>query len=367
MTPQQRREKVIADKLENAKKRKESHARWAKSALKLPPRPVRPDPNSGDEIKANFFRVAHNGTTELHRYIINLDLVNNREPKKRELRRYLISTLLQDNPNTFAQPYACDYFSHIISTGRLWNHPASDDPRPGDATNWRILQHTRTPAPPQTNRIALNSKITYEGSVRMRDLAALVRRAHRQALTFPPEEHFKALNIISWRHINSPAWTAGRVGNKFYPDHVDLRADLHRDERQTINGRPMWVKIKVYEARTGFFTSMRPGDGSLLLNVNTATSAFFPTWDLQAFIEARWGAGIPPLRERTRGELIGLRVTFDGDDPTLNKTRVVAEISNFTIYQQLFFTDSAKTQQRRVFDHMNTSKSTLLFYPASSN
>jgi len=56
---------------------------------------------------------------------------------------------------------------------------------------------------------------------------------------------------------------------------------------------------------------MRLGDGSLLLNVNVTTSAFFPSINLQDWIKRRWIENIPP--KKSRHELIGVGVTYRGD------------------------------------------------------
>ncbi|APA10292.1 hypothetical protein sscle_06g050620 [Sclerotinia sclerotiorum 1980 UF-70] len=65
---------------------------------------------------------------------------------------------------------------------------------------------------------------------------------------------------------------------------------------------------------------MRPAVGSVLLNVNTSTSTFFPPSILDDWVIRRWRTEIPPNADQE--DLIGLRVTFNanGINP---KTRVI--------------------------------------------
>ena len=69
-----------------------------------------------------------------------------------------------------------------------------------------------------------------------------------------------------------------------------------------------------YVVHKGFFSSIHPGRESLLLNVNPATTAFYPPIILQDWIRARWpfAAQLPRPNPIDWTELKLLRVTFEG-------------------------------------------------------
>jgi hypothetical protein len=151
--------------------------------------------------------------------------------------------------------------------------------------------------------------------------------------------------FISWKIINDPSWPGGRVGNKIFPDKPGLSTNVPLK-----NPRP-----KVYELKTGFFTSTRPGlgDGWLLLNINATTSAFFPQLNLQEWLKRRFnlnGRFIPDARDLDRNELKDVKVVFECDN---KKARSICEISYVSILQQKFKkNDGTETS---VFDHMKKS------------
>lgn len=154
-------------------------------------------------------------------------------------------------------------------------------------------------------------------------------------------EDYRALNIIIWRDI----YRAGniiRIGNKFFPlNNPQLCQRLDRQFNITHpNGQQQSVTRHIYDARTGYFTSVRPGQGQLLLNINATCSAFFPAavnarpLNLQEWIHDRWaGAGIPPADESK--ELKGVKVTFNLD-PLPRPKRTIWAISRQTVGQQTF-------------------------------
>ncbi|KAF7901748.1 uncharacterized protein EAF01_007047 [Botrytis porri] len=197
------------------------------------------------------------------------------------------------------------------------------------------------------------SLIIYEGPFQ-RD--ALDTHMSSSDSSFLPDADLRMLNIISWFQINGydqqhpPIFDGFRVGNRFYPAVGGVIPD-HKipSAHETI-----------FLIRTGFFTSMRPAIGSVLLNVNTVTSAFFPPEILSTWIKLRWEQEIPPVNEQT--DLIGLRVTFSGDGP-ISKTRVIRDVNSLNISQVNFTpknADGTPGQVTSVFDHMRNSKLTLL-------
>jgi eukaryotic translation initiation factor 2C len=219
----------------------------------------------------------------LYKYRVQLDKIGGEEPTNKDLRRRLIRNLLNLNtPN--AEASASDYFSHIVSVGELYDDLNGDNKE-------RSFQHTRPPHGklPAVTR-GMNSTIHFEAEVRLEELQALVKGGVTEVEgeePYHPDEDLKSLNLLSWARINYNDFNGAHIGKKFYPSEDSLNALLHRSVYNKQERRN--YSIDVYEARTGFFSSMRPGNGSLLLNVNVTTSAFFPPINLQDFINKRYG------------------------------------------------------------------------------
>ncbi|TGO52411.1 hypothetical protein BOTNAR_0325g00040 [Botryotinia narcissicola] len=100
---------------------------------------------------------------------------------------------------------------------------------------------------------------------------------------------------------------------------------------------------------------MRPAIGSVLLNVNTVTSAFFPPEVLSTWIGLRWEQENPPVNEQN--DLIGFRVTFSGDGAN-PKTRVIL---TFTPTDA----NGAPGQITSVYNHMRNKYHLLRFNPST--
>lgn len=109
----------------------------------------------------------------------------------------------------------------------------------------------------------------------------------------------------------------------------------------------------LYVARIGFSSSIRPGDGSLLLNVNPVTSAFYPTdWSLHKWIWQRWTSlSDPEENKKMHKELKGLKVIFKGD--AKKKIRTISGFSNNPV-EKHNFTKRGGTVQTNVYKHMVT-------------
>lgn len=203
--------RLTPDELKSrAKAKQEQHKkdmqRWTQAALNLTPSPGRPTqsaqappPNPNELIKANFFQVTFDGQAQLHRYAVKFGQINGKDPVKRELRRYLVHQLVTTNVPSTAH-WASDYHSSFVCAGRLYNVPADSFTK-----TFNITPRPGTPA------VAVQATITYEGIV---DVAAIGRHVspslqNRVKLTFPAAEHFRALNIITWKQINDMAWPGG--------------------------------------------------------------------------------------------------------------------------------------------------------------
>ncbi|KAG4432890.1 hypothetical protein IFR05_011636 [Cadophora sp. M221] len=111
----------------------------------------------------------------------------------------------------------------------------------------------------------------------------------------------------------------GRFGKKLNPDIADLSQDLVLNENV------------IFGAKTGFFSSVRPGIGSLLLNVSVTTSAFYPAGvSVQKWIERRYNKNkIPPGGKLE--ELRGLKVDLLGDH---GRSYRIEAVGPFNEYQE---------------------------------
>ncbi|KAF7949123.1 hypothetical protein EAE96_008292 [Botrytis aclada] len=304
------------------------------------------DANLPEPVQANYFRVTFKSALDLRRYRIQLDQINSKDVVKRELRRALIKDLLQQNrpPGTWVS----DYSEYIVSVGKLYSEFAD---APGATVE--VLHHR--PGRDQS-WVPMRSLIVYESPFQ-RD--ALHRHVTSIDSTFVPDADLRMLNIMSWfmingyRSQNAPYFDGFRVGNRFYPTVGGVIP---------FNQVPL-VGDPIFLIRTGFYTSMRPAIGSVLLNVNTVTSAFFPPEILSTWIRLRWGQEIPPDNEKNH--LIGLRVTFSGD-VTSPKTRVIRDVSSLDVSQETFTPENADGtpgQATSVYDHMRNKYHLLRFSP----
>lgn len=92
---------------------------------------------------------------------------------------------------------------------------------------------------------------------------------------------------------------------------------------QLMVDRIMWVFLHTLGenaavVRHGFFSSMRPGQGALYFNVNTAATTFHISQTLYAYLEDM-GLNRHPISDTTKQGLTGFKVRFLGDP--LNKRR----------------------------------------------
>lgn len=208
-------------------------------------------------------------------------------------KRFLITGLLAANAPDH-ENWATDYDSIIVSNGELYNNSAL-----------ALSQVTQTPhlctgRGNDSEPVRVDSFVTYLGQINLKGLKAYVENGSDFE---DVADVLKSLNIISWKNINKPDFEGGRVGNRFYP-------------RERKGKMKAVTTPDLYQIRDGFLSSMRPGSGSLLLNVNTVTSAFFSPMNLQDWIEKCWA------KETLEGNLVkyfrskfkGIRVTLDIHD-----------------------------------------------------
>ncbi|TEY53574.1 hypothetical protein BOTCAL_0244g00010 [Botryotinia calthae] len=301
-----------------------------------------------DPVQANYFKVTFDSNVDLRRYKIKLDQINSRDVVKRELRRTLIKELLEKNPP--AGIWVSDYCEYIISVGKLYEAFA-------DVSGATIeVLHDR-PGRDQS-LVPMRSLIIYEGPFQANALNTHVSSINS---SFVPDAELRKMNIISWLRINgyntqnAAIFDGFCARNRFYP----AVGDVIPYHQVPLHGDPIFL------IRTGFYTSMRPAIGSVLLNVNTVTSAFFPVGILSSWIKLRWEQTVPPVSEQN--DLIGLRVNFIGEGMS-PKIRVIRDISARDVGHTSFTPTDANGspgQTISVYNHMRNKYLLLRFSPAA--
>jgi hypothetical protein len=344
--------------------------KWDEAEKLLPKRKLIENPkpqNSGgetlDRIKANFFKFDIDPKVKVFKYSITLgdtrqkDEVNldesaktksNEDDKgnqkgngkdkrklKRETKRFLIESLLDSNP-PLHNNWATDYDSIIVSSGSLYQNAAESS---GNVT---ATPHQCT-GRGGVDKVWVKSYVTCLGEV---SLKSLKRHVEVQLELDNLTDILKCLNIISWKTINSRgAFDGGRVGNRFYPNSTEVKNEANDDP-------------SLYRIRDGFFSSMRPGQGSLLLNVNAITSAFFSPINLQTWIDKCWPVDRRPNGKEFKSKFKDIRVTFNlHKPPKPSRLWAICGLSSKTVAETTF-----KDKEGRVIkvsDYMKSSKSFL--------
>ncbi|TGO14137.1 hypothetical protein BTUL_0057g00030 [Botrytis tulipae] len=326
--------------------RKENCEKWTGASLRLAGYPSNNQlPASGyNKIRANFLEVRiTDPTINLRRYRVEFGKMPNRDRDgiityrsivKPDLKRAMINQMLAANPP--ATVYTTDFFCYIISVGRLY-------PDCGDAIGNAVTRdHQLTSADPTLAPLSISTSLIYERIVNLAELRRFVNRVPERDMTYHPGEDLKSLNIISWQMIFPDTFQGGRLGNKFYPESAPFSTVNNTQNRQ----RPLW------DLCDGFFSSMRPGDGRLLLNLNCTTSAFFHQCLLEDWISAKFGLLLPNSANVIR-ELRGVKVTFKGDPKTPKKKWSVTGTDGQPIGVKTFTKDNG--QSITVWQHMTNT------------
>ncbi|KAI9697774.1 MAG: hypothetical protein M1836_004450 [Candelina mexicana] len=274
------------------------------------------------EAIVNFLKVPQLPKV-LYKYSISIPLIGGKEVKNRAFKRRLIEQVLVQTPfNDHDQHLATNWTSLIIATDVL---PLTE----GDNQDVFLsvdLRGTQT---------EIKLKVSYVDSLRTDELLE-----YGKGSTAINPENFDytniatALNVLIQGHVSRRNSDVTLIGtNKFYinpgstPSH-NLSGGLH--------------------ARRGCFTSTRPGDGEVLLNVNTATSAFFTAQKLSSFIQECFRNKTRLFSHETTAlaaMIKGLRVSLLYDPVTTTKldplapgrrTTTIAGVSETPVERQRF-------------------------------
>ncbi|KAF8848371.1 Piwi-domain-containing protein [Acephala macrosclerotiorum] len=303
---------------------------------------------SNKRIQTKFFEMRFDSKIQLYRYSITLGEVDDHKPIKkkdadgeelperkrkikRETKRYMIEELLNQNKPSHDN-WATDYDAVIISVRELYPGSAKvvnqDTPAP----------HTRSPKKKGDPRPIVNSSVRFLGIV---DIDHLNKHVAGKDYEHNLDADLKSLNIISWRNITNKTFVGGLVKNKFYPDCLRDSKGQEAD-KESQNPSP-------YLIRRGFFSSMRPGQGMVLLNVNTTTSAFFSPIRLSTWISQNWEGQTPSVDDFKKA-LKGVRVTFEPHGKTSRKWVICGLSRETKINSQTF--DLSPGRPQPVYDYL---------------
>lgn len=319
-------------------------SKWAQSNYKLAPSSQSiPTPPKSAKIQANFFRIRMNTNQDKRLYRVVLGQIQGITITNRDAKRVFIDDILTVYPPT-VQIWVTDHHSYIVSSGSLYNDPTLPY---GVGAVIQALHNQTSSAGVVLRQLA--SFIIHERNFDFPGSQNYVNPAIALPLGYFPDEDLKILNILSWQHIHNDPQQFKSVGEKIYPV-------ANNNPRNLTSGSQ-----NVYIMRHGFFPSVRPGDTSLLLNVNTTTTAFYSPITLQAWIDRRLGRINARPTLKLQSELRNLKVTFDPDARPRKAWKLTgfSQIGNGTVQAQHF---SRNNVQISVYDYMRTvSKFLALF------
>ncbi|TGO86607.1 hypothetical protein BPOR_0290g00070 [Botrytis porri] len=273
------------------------------------------------KINANFYKVGLSSEAQILKYSVCLDRIISRGkpegfvPTRPETKRYLITRLLEENKDLFKSiSWATDLDSIVVSNKPLGKHDLS---KLGCSIS---TPHTRSG--PDGNLINMNSSLSFLGLVNVKALIDHVKS--KNTPLDHPEEELKFLNIISWKKVNSPQYEGGRVGKKFYPHSFMADDERSMSQRRTNEQKDPSLRFKdkvpLYQIHRGFFSSMRPGKGSVLLNIESNPNA--------------WGDS---------GRLLkGIRVVFDIHGKNRQKVFNIKSIAPHSVSETKFMKDGTE-------------------------
>lgn len=321
---------------EKREKKQRDHAKWAESGREMTGFPGEAAKAGSTNVKANFHAVTIvNKDIDLRRYSLNFVTKDDCKVANADFKRTMILDMLsRDIPSS--PHYATDYSLCIISVGALYQDC-------GDVKGTVINRSYNGDPGGKPQQVTIS--IRYEGKVLVDQLHRYVNQDTDDSGN-RPDEDLKALNILSWKFIYESA-SFGRVGNKFYPmDPKYLTGGENGSDAQDFNVEQETGPI--YQIRTGFFSSMRPAVGQLLLNVNATATAFFSCITVETWIHNYLGrsqltsaiADDFARRKWKKSGLKGLKVIFKYDRVNPPKKWRICDISKFTVFQQVFTPES---------------------------
>lgn len=232
-------------------------------------------------LRANYFAMttpyeAGNPDIPLYRYEISVAQEISR-PKKRRLIEHIL-----EHPLLKGVHSATDFASILVTTAKVDESKITADwkkitlPAENVSSQQPLKEQGKEPGfvLEARGRNTFEIALKYQGSCNLREMIEYLRSKTSGATYQGSADVIQILNIVLTKPPNV-ARSVKNVGqNKFYPfgDHPGT-------ERCDLQGG--------LEALRGYFSSVRPAVGRLLLNLNVTAGAFFKPMPLMALIDER--------------------------------------------------------------------------------
>lgn len=258
--------------------------------------PLRPGFGHSQErkVRTNHFRVTL--PRNLYRYTIGIPQDNTlSRPKRRELVEAFIDQ--NDDLKRQRENYATDNLSTIIS----WKELEFDTvPASGDAGEPLLVKQSAVPfgttKDPATGQRRLKNEtvsLYYHGRIDMLSFEKHVQGSKGSDIVrLDTSEVERAVNLLI-------SEATSRITGKHRSFKVGANKFFNKDQYSQLDER--------FVCHHGFFTTVKAAMGGALLNVNTATSAFFKPMTVREFLQL---SSARPQRETNR-ILKGVRVWID--------------------------------------------------------
>lgn len=233
-------------------------------------------------LRANYFTMttayeAKQPETPLYRYEINVQPEISK-PKKRRL-----FELLMQHPSLKDVPSATDFASILVTTKKLDEAKLTADWKkvtlPTESSSQPPTQQDQAPdfVREARDRNTFAVAVKYKLSFNLREMIEYLRSQSSGATYQGSPDVIQMLNIVLTKPPNEDASVKNVGQNKFYPFGSNKGM-----EGYNLNGG--------LEALRGYFSSVRPSVGRLLLNLNVTAGAFIkPMSLLQLMGEFRGG------------------------------------------------------------------------------
>lgn len=225
------------------------------AADKFPARPNHGTTGKIITIVTNYLKIT-DIPSHLHSYSVKMAAADGREITTREQKRYAFSLLADsDEFRSISAYWATDFATFIVSRVDIFN---TDKRNSQPATLGQQMLYV---VPPYQITIGYNGVISTR-----------VLQEYTTGINDNPAYGYiiQALNAIIYRFPNGPLSSVQQIGiNKFYLKDPRCNANLGRG----------------LVAKRGYSTSIRAATQQALLNINTATSAFFAEQSVAKFIQ----------------------------------------------------------------------------------
>ena len=349
---------------------------------------TRLDVEKSGSLSANFFRVDTTKIDLVYRYGLKMRKILTAEEQKAELHREKVAQEKGEAPVEPRDPpvavkkriifllieevkgkiaVATDLKTKMICLEKLWH---SNVPTAHGATSIFVLDYYEEDEPrptPQSPKYEISIRLQIVSMSRLLQSLVMPRAqgetvsAHHERTFSNKNEVTSLLNIMISHRPNQYSITS-RAHNRIAKVSCvgsDKFFAIDYDRPSEHSKPPWWLGSEGLEALPGYFRSMRvAAEAKILLNINTATSAFYPSGPLTDVIEKTGFQGKYPriqrylkgLRVRTtylRGQREGNEQTWTINGlPFIHEKPTAAKVK-FTIPANAY----GHEELRSVFDH----------------